>query len=109
MPKGYVIVTETIHDPAGMEAYIAASGDSMTAHGGRLLVFEQDADVREGEWHGNSTIILEFDSVDIARAWYESDKYQAAIPIRQAAADCRLAIVSGFAFPEAAQDAPSTS
>jgi uncharacterized protein (DUF1330 family) len=41
--------------------------------------------------------VLEFESVDAARAWYESDAYQEAAKLRQAAADCNAVIVSGFA------------
>ena len=39
---------------------------------------------------------LEFDSVDAARAWYESEGDQNAAKLRQAAADCNVAILSGF-------------
>jgi uncharacterized protein (DUF1330 family) len=40
--------------------------------------------------------VLEFESVDAARAWYESDAYQNAAKLRQAAADCNAVIISGF-------------
>jgi hypothetical protein len=46
-------------------------------------------------------IVLEFASVEAARAWYESPGYQAAIPLRQAAADANVVIVSGFEMPGA--------
>ena len=99
MPKGYVIITEDIHDPAGMDAYGAASGGTVGAHGGSVLVVDAEVDVREGNWHGSRTVVLEFPSVDDARAWYESEGYQAAVPIRQAASTCNVAIVSGFEMP----------
>jgi uncharacterized protein (DUF1330 family) len=35
--------------------------------------------------------------VEAAQAWYRSPGYQAAIPLRQAAADTNAVIVSGFA------------
>ena len=38
-----------------------------------------------------------FESVDAARAWYNSDAYQAAAKLRQSAADCNAVIISGFA------------
>jgi uncharacterized protein (DUF1330 family) len=40
--------------------------------------------------------VLEFESVDAARAWYESEPYQKAAKLRQAAADCNVVILSGF-------------
>jgi uncharacterized protein (DUF1330 family) len=96
MGKGYVIVTEAIHDPAGMEAYAKASMGSIGEHGAKPLVVDENVEVVEGEWHGNRTIVLEFESVEKAREWYESASYQAALPLRQAASDCNAVILSGF-------------
>jgi uncharacterized protein (DUF1330 family) len=42
------------------------------------------------------TVVLEFESVEAARAWYESEAYQKAAKLRQAAADCNAVIISGF-------------
>jgi uncharacterized protein (DUF1330 family) len=95
MPKGYVIVTEAIHDPAGMRAYGQAVGASLAEGGATLLVADSKPQVLEGEWHGNQTVVLEFESVEAARAWYDSDSYGAAMPLRHAAADSNFVIVSG--------------
>jgi uncharacterized protein (DUF1330 family) len=43
--------------------------------------------------------VLEFESVEAARDWYTSAAYQAALPLRQAAADCNAVIISGFEPP----------
>jgi uncharacterized protein (DUF1330 family) len=96
MGKGYVIVTEAIHDPAGMEAYAKAAAPSIAGHGAKVLVFDENVEVREGQWHGNRTIVLEFESVEKARKWYESPSYQEALPLRQAAADCNAVVLSGM-------------
>ncbi len=96
MPKGYLILTEDIHDPAGMAAYGSRSGAPLGEFGGRVLVVDGSVEVLEGEWHGNRTVVVEFESVERARAWYESPGYQAALPLRQAAADCHVIIASGF-------------
>lgn len=96
--KGYVILTEAIHDPEGMKAYAQAAGAAMA--GVNILVADTAPQVIEGSWHGDQTIVLEFESVDAARAWYESEGYQNAAKLRHAAADCNAVIVSGFAMPE---------
>ena len=96
MPKGYVILTESIHDPEGMEAYSEASRASMLEFGGVPLVVEENVEVVEGRWHGNRTVIVEFESVEKVREWYRSDSYQAARPRRQAAAECNVVIVGGW-------------
>ena len=96
MPKGYVILTEAIKDPEGMKAYAKAAGPAMGQGGCTILSVDRAAQVLEGNWHGDQTVVLEFDSVDAARAWYESEAYQNAAKLRQAAADCNAVIISGF-------------
>src|ERR1700738_1899183 len=95
MPKGYVILTEAIKDPEGMKAYGRAAGAAMG--GVNILAVDTAPKVVEGSWHGDQTVVLEFESVDAARAWYESEAYQKAAKLRQAAADCNAVIISGFA------------
>ena len=95
MPKGYVILTEAIKDPAGMAAYARAAGAAMS-EGVTVLSVDRKPQVLEGAWHGDQTVVLEFESVDAARAWYESEEYQNAAKLRRAAADCNAVIVSGL-------------
>lgn len=99
MPKGYVIFTETIRDQAALDAYSQKAIPSLMQGGGRPIVVQDDPEVLEGEWHGTKTVILEFDSVDAARAWYNSPDYQAAIPLRKGAADANVVLVGGFEMP----------
>jgi uncharacterized protein (DUF1330 family) len=99
MPKGYVIMTEAIRDQSGMDAYGSACMPSMIEAHARPLVVDAAPQVLEGEWHGTRTVIVEFESVEAARAWYESDAYATAKPLRHAAADTNAVIVAGFEMP----------
>ncbi|HEY6574677.1 MAG TPA: DUF1330 domain-containing protein [Mycobacterium sp.] len=94
MPKGYVIITEDVKDPAGMAEYGKLAAKAMD--GATLLAFAQNPTVVEGDWHGGQTVLLEFESVDAAKEWYYSDAYQGAAKIRQGAAECNGVIVSGL-------------
>ncbi len=96
MPKGYVILTESIHDPEAMERYGEASRASLLEYGGRPLVVDANVEVLEGEWHGTRTVIVEYESVEKAREWYHSASYSEARPLRQAASDCNVVIASGW-------------
>ncbi len=100
MPKGYVILTEAIKDPEGMKAYGRAAGAAMAGVG--VLAVDTAPEVVEGSWHGNQTVVLEFESVDAARAWYHSEAYQKAAKLRQSAADCNAVILTGFERPPTA-------
>src|ERR1700751_1977872 len=96
MPKGYVILTEDIKDPEGMKAYGRAASPAMSQGGCKILSVDTKPQVLEGSWHGHQTVVLEFDSVDAARSWYESEAYQNAAKLRQGAGACKGGILSGF-------------
>lgn len=93
-PKGYVIITEEIKDPAGMAEYAKLASQTMA--NAKVLAFGPATETLEGQWHGTQTVLLEFESVDAAKEWYYSDAYQEALKLRQAAADCDGIIISGF-------------
>jgi uncharacterized protein (DUF1330 family) len=96
LTKGYVILTEAIHDREGMEAYGTASGPTVAEFGGTVIVVDENVQLLEGEWHGDRTVVVEFESVEQARRWYESPGYTEARALRQAASDCHVVIASGF-------------
>jgi uncharacterized protein (DUF1330 family) len=95
MPKGYVIFKETIHDPEAMKAYSETAAKAIGG-GPKVLAVDGEPQVLEGEWPATQTVVLEFESVEAAKDWYESDAYQAAVPLRQAAADTDVVIINGF-------------
>ena len=45
---------------------------------------------------GSRLAIMEFESPEVARHWYESESGQEAHKLRTAAADCNVLIASGF-------------
>jgi uncharacterized protein (DUF1330 family) len=94
VPKGYVVITEDVKDPAGMGEYAKLAAKTMA--GATILAFDPNVEQIEGEWHGTQTVLLEFESVEAARDWYNSDGYQEAAKLRQAAADCNGAILNGL-------------
>lgn len=99
MPKGYVIFTEETRDQAALDAYVGQAVPTLTEHNGRPIVVDDAFETVEGTWHGSRIVIVEFDSVDAAKAWYNSPAYQAVKPLREAAADCNVVIVGGFEMP----------
>ena len=100
MAKSYVILTEAIHDREAMRAYEIASTAPLVAHRGRVLGVDDQVRTVEGNWHGDRTVVVEFPTMEDARAWYDSADYQAALPLRRAAADCNVAFLTGFVLPD---------
>jgi len=91
----YVIVETEIHDPEQYEQYKAASPGAVAAGGGRFVARGGELAVLEGDWHPSRLVILEFESLAAAKAWYESERYQEAKRLRDGAANLRMVAVEG--------------
>lgn len=99
MPKGYAIFTEVIQDRARYDGYVQKALPTVMQNGGRAIIVADNAEVIEGEWHGSRVVVLEFDSVEAARNWYDSSEYQSVIGERHASTEANAVIVSGFEMP----------
>ena len=94
--SAYVIVEVNVENPEGYEEYRPLAGESVARHGGRFLARGGKSEVWEGEW-SDRIVVLEFENLDAARAWYFSDDYQAAAAIRQRHSRARMIAVEGAA------------
>jgi uncharacterized protein (DUF1330 family) len=99
MPKSYVIITEDIHDPEGMAAYSKESGPTLGRHQAGVLVATQEWELLEGSWHGQKTVVLEFESREAALAWYRSPEYQKAAQLRHASSTSNAVVLDGLSPP----------
>jgi uncharacterized protein (DUF1330 family) len=69
----------------------------MQKHGGKVLVGSGAAmEALEGEENLPSTIIvLEFPSIEQAKAWYHDPEYAPLIKLRQTGSDANIVVVAG--------------
>ena len=70
-------------------------GPAIKAHNGKVLVRNPSPDHREGGAQGLA-IVIEFESIDAARAFYESDAYAEARAVREKISDTDLVLVEGL-------------
>ncbi len=94
--RGYVVVNITVRDSARYEEYRRLATPTVSAYGGRYVARGGAVDVREGRWSPTRLVILEFPSVERARAWWDSPEYAPAKAIRQSCADTQLVITEGI-------------
>ncbi|MEN3793444.1 DUF1330 domain-containing protein [Fulvimarina sp. MAC3] len=94
MPKGYWIASVEVRDPDRYKDYVETAKPAFEEFGGRFLARGGPVTALEGETRPRN-VIIEFDSVEQARACYQSPQYQKAVKIRQAIADADLYIVEG--------------
>ena len=85
--SAYVVAHATITDPEKLKEYGAIAGPSIKAAGGELVSAGHVVDVLAGSHAHKRAIIIRFADAEAARDWYNSDAYQAAIPIRAQAMD----------------------
>lgn len=93
---GYVIVDSRVTNPDGIKPYADKVRDTLVAHGGKPIVNGSNITVLEGDWSPSRMVVLQFDSVEAAKAWYNSPEYQEILPHRLDNADDRLLIVEGL-------------
>ena len=92
----YVIVETDVTDAERYEQYKAASPAAIAAGGGRFLVRGGELVVLEGDWHPPRLVMLEFEDLEAAKRWYESEAYQEAKKLRAGAASFRAIAVQGI-------------
>ena len=91
----YVIADVEVTDPAGYDEYRKGVPATIAAHGGRYLARGGAVQVLEGDWIPRRAVILEFPSLERARAWYDSPEYRPLREMRARASNSRLVIIDG--------------
>ena len=94
--KGYVIIDTEVIDAEAYAEYVEKVLPVFAAHGGRFLVRTGDAEPVQGDWAPKRFVIAEFDSLEAARGFANSDEYWALNEIRQRASNSRAIVVQGF-------------
>lgn len=74
--------------------YIERIQATLDPFGGRFLVHGSNPDVIEGPLEG-SYVLIEFPDMGKARGWYESDAYQAILPMRTDHIDGTAVLLQG--------------
>ena len=92
---GYVIADVTVTDPETYAGYRALTPGSIAAFDGRFLVRGGDHEVIAGGWTPGRLVLLGFDSLARAAAWYDSPAYVEARAIRQSASTGSMVMADG--------------
>jgi uncharacterized protein (DUF1330 family) len=92
-----MIAELSVTDPDMYEQYKDLATASVAAHGGTYRVRGGKIEGVEGEPVTDRFVVLEFPDIEAVRTWYYSDAYQAAAPMRWAAATTRrLFFIEGY-------------
>lgn len=92
----YFVAEFQLTDPESIKPYSAKVESTFKPYSGRFIVRGGDMDVKEGFGAQGRLIVIQFDSLAQANAWYNSPEYQAIIPIRHRSGNTRTYIVEGL-------------
>ncbi|WP_095086476.1 DUF1330 domain-containing protein [Mesorhizobium sophorae] len=94
-PPGYMIANYTIKDQAGYRKYMEEAGPLAPKYGGKIIVFNLNANAVEGQ-PKKVMAIAEFPSLADAQRFYNSPEYTAARKFRVASTEGTVVITEGF-------------
>jgi len=94
-PPAFLIGENDVHDMQTFKTYGSQVPATLVAYGGHFLAAGGRTQVLEGQAPPNTFVILQFPSMDKAKAWYDSPEYQKIMPLRHAAATSRVFIAEG--------------
>ena len=92
----YQIGNVTVEDAEGFAEYSKQVPEMIERYGGRYLARGGAVEVLEGSWTPNRLVLIEWESVEQAKRWYESDEYKAVADIRRRCAETDLVLVEGL-------------
>ncbi|APA90623.2 DUF1330 domain-containing protein (plasmid) [Paraburkholderia sprentiae WSM5005] len=93
----YYVAEFQATDSEGIKPYSAKVESTFRPFSGRYIVRGSELDVKEGFGAQGRLVMIKFDSLARAQAWYNSPAYQAIIPIRHRSGNTRAYIVEGLA------------
>ena len=94
--SAYVIVQVDVKDQTRYEDYKKVVPPSLEKFGGRFLVRGGKTHTLEGGWAPKRFVMVEFPSVEQAKAWWDSPEYRAARDLRWATAQSQMIIAEGI-------------
>ncbi len=91
----YVIANVRVTDPDRYPDYISQVSQIIERHGGRYLARGGKVEVLEGDWEPQRLVILEFESMERLREFYDSPEYAPLKQLRHEAAFTQFVVVEG--------------
>jgi uncharacterized protein (DUF1330 family) len=92
----YTIAEIEVTDPATFQKYAEATGKSVPAAGGRVIVRGGKTFVVNGS-PPRQVVVIQWDSLDAARTFFESEGYKQLVPIRDRGSNFRAFTIEGVA------------
>ena len=86
---------KSVHWNGDVVSYVRQIDQTLAPYGGVFRIHGANPEVTEGEFPGH-IVLIEFPSMEQARAWYASDAYQQILPLRTRHSDGVAALIEGL-------------
>ena len=94
--SAYIIADVTVTNEDQMNLYREWSTRAMQEHGAEVLVRGGRMEPLEGDWKPQRIVVLKFQDLAAARAYYDSETYTQARKVREGAGSIRMLAVEGI-------------
>ncbi len=94
--SAYILMRIQVHDAAKLKAYQEVAPSIIEKYNGRLLVRGGDVISLEGPDEKRRIVMVEFDSLEEAKAFYYSGEYANAMKLREGVADFEMIAMEGI-------------
>jgi uncharacterized protein (DUF1330 family) len=92
----YIVVEVEVHNPAEYEDYKKLTPGSLKNFQGKFIVRGGKTETLEGDWSPKRFVMLEFPTLELAKAWWASEEYAPAKALRQRTSSTKMIAVEGF-------------
>lgn len=91
----YVIFDVDVNNPVDYEGYKQLAAPTVALYGGKYIVRGGQTETLEGDWTPKRIVVLQFESVEKAKAWINSPEYSEARALRHKYAVSKAIVVEG--------------
>ena len=91
----YVIADVEVIDSAKFREYGNQVPATVEEYGGKYLVRGGAVEKAEGNWEPSRIVIIEFESMERAKRWYNSKEYRGPMQLRHQSANTNVLFVEG--------------
>ena len=91
----YVVVDINVNVPIRYEDYKKLAAPTVELYGGKYVARGGKTEVLEGDWSPSRLVILQFETMEQAKAWLHSAEYSEPRGIRHATAISNMVVIEG--------------
>ena len=93
--SAYLVVQIDVTDPERYDQYRKMVPSTLEQYGGKFLIRGGPVETLEGSWHPSRFVVIEFDNIEQAKAWWSSEEYKPAKELRQKTSNTEMILVEG--------------